>query len=811
MFNKGYNFTVDPLLDEGGKQIRIRMPSDSVVLDYQVEMVLNNQIRGILPFQCMKMNESPCFTYDVNGFLPLQEYFSSRSVDIRMIVEVLMEITSVLVLLDKYLLEENCLLLDSRYIYIEPDKGSVRLMYLPVERTHMREQPLFDFVVELLKHIRHEDSTGKLFSRKILEEIKKFNFCYEDFSGFLLDILCFSNDYTPSERQEQILELNRSVMGGERGVSSIKSTRDRNGESDRNNRKNQKSQRGWLTQKDRQENREQEGKQDKSQRAGLPVVPLLTAAGICSGYFLVSFILIRQGVDWQKYGSAVLLVAVASALFMMARMIPKGSFYLDDPNVVKAAAEGFAAEKQGDRQDQAERADQKRQEKEEKRDKRANREKRVNRGKQGKSENRWRGKDKGIAAAGREEESFTQAVGVVEQIYQNRVRDDRQAGYPDAATMDGGQQAEQFHSVSQCEAPLLWRQEVPGQIQHGSGGIPDPGRNLWDECVSNSPQPETEDEYRAYVWDTSVQDLIAQDTMVQAAAVRDTTAQYVAEQDITEYKISLEKEALIIHMATDRENKAVLEGNIKEITATETDAATEIDMDTEFITAVYGAETEYVAERVFERVDVEDGEQENTIHADHCGDDVEGLEEHWEEENEQKTDDDADDDEIDRSGAALDCEAPGKRGINGTPGAKGKIIPLFPRKRESPVLNSEEAEYAPIYDDATEILLNLKPVEAKLWIKEEMREYGVSLKNSEFVIGRQKDGTDLVLDSKAVGKIHAKLEKNDQNWFIQDMESKNGTYLNNIRLGSGTGRILRNNDMITIANVDMVFILAVGT
>jgi hypothetical protein len=109
--------------------------------------------------------------------------------------------------------------------------------------------------------------------------------------------------------------------------------------------------------------------------------------------------------------------------------------------------------------------------------------------------------------------------------------------------------------------------------------------------------------------------------------------------------------------------------------------------------------------------------------------------------------------------------------------------------------------------DATEFLAAAKRVDAKLLMKDGSNEYGVILRDDEFTIGRNKKVSDLALESKAVGRLHAKLVKDSQAWRVVDMNSKNGTYVNNIRLESGSGKAISNFDMITVANVDMVFLL----
>ena len=107
----------------------------------------------------------------------------------------------------------------------------------------------------------------------------------------------------------------------------------------------------------------------------------------------------------------------------------------------------------------------------------------------------------------------------------------------------------------------------------------------------------------------------------------------------------------------------------------------------------------------------------------------------------------------------------------------------------------------------TELLSCGRKIYATLYIKDSRREYGVPLTEDEFTIGRRKETSGLVLDNPAVGKTHAKLIKKNDIWYIKDMASKNGTYLNNLKLEYAGEKTLCNSDLITIANVDMLFIL----
>lgn len=70
-------------------------------------------------------------------------------------------------------------------------------------------------------------------------------------------------------------------------------------------------------------------------------------------------------------------------------------------------------------------------------------------------------------------------------------------------------------------------------------------------------------------------------------------------------------------------------------------------------------------------------------------------------------------------------------------------------------------------------------------------------------IGREAEN-DIQLKNPAVSRIHAKIEKIGGQFYIEDMKSTNGTFLNNKKISWKAG--LNNNDTIAIGKYSLTYV-----
>lgn len=75
----------------------------------------------------------------------------------------------------------------------------------------------------------------------------------------------------------------------------------------------------------------------------------------------------------------------------------------------------------------------------------------------------------------------------------------------------------------------------------------------------------------------------------------------------------------------------------------------------------------------------------------------------------------------------------------------------------------------------------------------------------EYLIGRKADCVDgCIAFNRSVGRIHCKIKKRNNGFFVEDLKSTNGTYLNNIQLRSNVEYPIVNGDILMISNSEFL-------
>lgn len=149
--------------------------------------------------------------------------------------------------------------------------------------------------------------------------------------------------------------------------------------------------------------------------------------------------------------------------------------------------------------------------------------------------------------------------------------------------------------------------------------------------------------------------------------------------------------------------------------------------------------------------------------------------------------------------------------LNGTPNNFGAAKATEPAiEKKAPVVQAqdvamEEATVITMDDESTVILQD----ESRAYIVE--NEAGIDSKTyihaNPFVMGKSTQGTDLVCQSKHVSRHHAQIVNISGQYYVVDLGSTNGTFLNGGKLEPNMQYPISSGDVITLAKSEYTFFM----
>ena len=128
---------------------------------------------------------------------------------------------------------------------------------------------------------------------------------------------------------------------------------------------------------------------------------------------------------------------------------------------------------------------------------------------------------------------------------------------------------------------------------------------------------------------------------------------------------------------------------------------------------------------------------------------------------------------------------------------------FFEKRRQKDDLWSEEC--AEDQEEATTLLAPERVQNTALLFHEKTGERYL-LKPPVSMIGKMPDTVQIVLKEATVSRIHARLLCREEGWYLEDLNSKNGTYVNGSLLENGKQVKLNSGDKIRFADVACTYV-----
>ena len=180
------------------------------LISYQVEMISNNQIKGLLKAEFTKINGKLCLQYDVTSLVPIKKLFERRKINRDDFIFLISQVVELIDNLERYLLDSGGIIFDSKFVFADPQDLKLAFTYIPVIEMPCDLEDIKGFLLNLIVNdISFVDEPSDNYVRKLIEALKAKEFSISTLKDYLAQI----NDANRVPKNEPKKEIVKSKGG----------------------------------------------------------------------------------------------------------------------------------------------------------------------------------------------------------------------------------------------------------------------------------------------------------------------------------------------------------------------------------------------------------------------------------------------------------------------------------------------------------------------------------------------------------------------------------------------------------------------
>ncbi|MBR1470013.1 MAG: FHA domain-containing protein [Lachnospiraceae bacterium] len=149
--------------------------------DYQMRMVLENKIPGLLPVEVKLREGRKELYYEISSMQPLARIYDRKELSGEEIRHIVGAVLDVLAGMQDYLLDEEHVLLDPGYIFTDPETKELRLLFLPAAAEE--ENVMLALAEFFMEHADHRDAAAALGAYQFYQAVRKGNYVMAELRG----------------------------------------------------------------------------------------------------------------------------------------------------------------------------------------------------------------------------------------------------------------------------------------------------------------------------------------------------------------------------------------------------------------------------------------------------------------------------------------------------------------------------------------------------------------------------------------------------------------------------------------------------
>ena len=147
--------------------------------NYEVKMIVNNEIKGFLPVTLHYIDNHEIIYYEISSKQPIKRIFEHNEMNYNELTSLLFQLYKILMQAEEYLINTNHILINPDYIYMNMETQEIYVTFYPECKTDVKTQ--FQSLSEyILNRVNHADEKAVFLAYQIYRNTRNTNFILEE-------------------------------------------------------------------------------------------------------------------------------------------------------------------------------------------------------------------------------------------------------------------------------------------------------------------------------------------------------------------------------------------------------------------------------------------------------------------------------------------------------------------------------------------------------------------------------------------------------------------------------------------------------
>ncbi len=175
--------------DLNSSYLVIKVPKTVKVVDFQIDMVTQNSCPGVLPIESRYKDNELNIYCNVTSKMALGQYLERKRLSKSEFLDILENISKTILDAEDYLLDSNNFMLDTKYLFLNPETREVHMIYLPIVAIHDISEQFKEFLINLIVYrAKLSERESGDFINAILNYLKGSSFNLKEFHTLVKQI-----------------------------------------------------------------------------------------------------------------------------------------------------------------------------------------------------------------------------------------------------------------------------------------------------------------------------------------------------------------------------------------------------------------------------------------------------------------------------------------------------------------------------------------------------------------------------------------------------------------------------------------------